>query len=154
MCAINGFNFKDEGLINKMNQITSHRGPDATGVFLDDEISLGHNRLSIIDLSEKANEPMPSFDNRQIIIFNGEIYNFEGIKKELQDYPFRTESDTEVILAAYKKWGSECVKKFTAFSPLPFGIKKNKNYTWQGTTLASSSFIIFWMKKNLFFPRK
>ncbi len=112
MCAINGFNFKNEELIRKMNQITSHRGPDATGVFLDDEISLGHNRLSIIDLSEKANQPMHSFDNKQIIIFNGEIYNFKELKNELQNYPFKTESDTEVILAAYKKWGNGCVKKF------------------------------------------
>ncbi len=112
MCAINGFNFKDENLIRKMDQITSHRGPDGTGVFLDDGISFGHNRLSIIDLSERANQPMSSFDGKQIIIFNGEIYNFKELKRELGDYPFRTESDTEVILAAYKKWGIDCVKKF------------------------------------------
>lgn len=95
-----------------MNRITSHRGPDGTGVFLDDGISLGHNRLSIIDLFERANQPMTSFDGKQTIIFNGEIYNFKELRKGLKNYPFRTESDTEVILAAYKKWGSDCVKKF------------------------------------------
>ncbi len=112
MCAINGFNFKNEELVHKMNQVTSHRGPDGAGVFFDDKISLGHNRLKIIDLSEKASQPMHSFDNKQVIIFNGEIYNFKELKNELRDYPFKTESDTEVILAAYKKWGIECVKKF------------------------------------------
>ena len=112
MCAINGFNFKGEGLILKMNQATSHRGPDDTGIFIDDHISLGHNRLSIIDLSDHASQPMNSFDNKLVIIFNGEIYNFQELKNELKnDYPFKTESDTEVILAAYKKWGYKSVKK-------------------------------------------
>lgn len=112
MCAINGFNFKDEGLIRKMNQITSYRGPDGTGVFFDDCVSLGHNRLSIIDLSEKASQPMKSANGKLIIIFNGEIYNYKELKTELRNYPFCTESDTEVILAAYEKWGGDCVKKF------------------------------------------
>ena len=111
MCAINGFNFENKDLIQKMNQATEHRGPDGTNVFLDDLISLGHNRLSIIDLSDRANQPMASFDGRQIIVFNGEIYNFKELKRELEDYPFKTESDTEVILAAYKKWGNDCAKK-------------------------------------------
>jgi len=113
MCAINGFNFKDEKLILKMNLVTRHRGPDGTGIFLDEKISLGHNRLSIIDLSEAASQPMFSPDGNLAIIFNGEIYNFSEIKKELKDfYQFKTHSDTEVILAAYKKWGAEAVKKF------------------------------------------
>ncbi len=112
MCAINGFNFKDENLIRRMDRVTSHRGPDGTGVFLDNGISLGHNRLSIIDLSEKASQPMVSFDGKQVIVFNGEIYNFKELKSQLRDYPFRTESDTEVILAVYKKWGIGCVEKF------------------------------------------
>ena len=113
MCAINGFNFKDEKLILKMNQATHHRGPDGTGIFLDEKISLGHNRLSILDLSDAASQPMASNDGRFVIIFNGEIYNFKELKKELKDfYQFKTNSDTEVILAAYKKWGLEAVKKF------------------------------------------
>ncbi|KKT29481.1 asparagine synthase (glutamine-hydrolyzing) [Candidatus Giovannonibacteria bacterium RIFCSPLOWO2_12_FULL_44_25] len=112
MCAINGFNFKDEGLILKMNLATRHRGPDGAGIFLDDKISLGHNRLSIIDLSDAAKQPMESGDERLIIVFNGEIYNFKELKKELANfYNFKTLSDTEVILAAYKKWGPEAVKK-------------------------------------------
>ncbi|KKS24988.1 MAG: Asparagine synthetase [Candidatus Jorgensenbacteria bacterium GW2011_GWF2_41_8] len=112
MCAINGFNFKDEGLILKMNQATRHRGPDGTGIFLGEKISLGHNRLSIIDLSDAANQPMFSSDGNLVISFNGEIYNFREIKREFEDfYKFKTNSDTEVILAAYQKWGAEFVKK-------------------------------------------
>ncbi len=71
MCAINGFNFKDEGLILKMNQATKHRGPDDAGIFLDDLISFGHNRLSIIDLSPAGHQPIESDDKNFVIIFNG-----------------------------------------------------------------------------------
>ena len=113
MCAINGFNWRDPGLLLAMNKATAHRGPDASGVFLDDGVSLGHNRLSIIDLNSSANQPMTGDDGRLTVVFNGEIYNFRELKKELEgDYHFRTRSDTEVILAAYKKWGSLCVEKF------------------------------------------
>lgn len=111
MCAINGFNFGDKDLILKMNQAARHRGPDGTGVFLDDKISLGHNRLSIIDLSAAAAQPMASADRNLVITFNGEIYNFKDLKKELAGfYDFKTSSDTEVILAAYQRWGAEAVK--------------------------------------------
>lgn len=111
MCSINGFNWQDENLVRRMNTATAHRGPDGTGVFTDVNISLGHNRLSILDLSKSASQPMHSTDSRFVIAFNGEIYNFKELKKELQEYKFKTESDTEVILAAYKKWGSDVVTR-------------------------------------------
>lgn len=111
MCSINGFNFKDEHLISKMNQITRHRGPDGEGIFVDEGVSLGHARLSIIDLSEQARQPM--VDERFVIVFNGEIYNFKELRSDLEGtYSFKTNSDTEVILASYQKWGSDCVKMF------------------------------------------
>lgn len=111
MCSINGFNFKDEHLISKMNQITRHRGPDGEGFFVDEGVSLGHDRLSIIDLSEQAKQPM--INERFVIIFNGEIYNFKDLRGDLEGtYSFKTNSDTEVILASYQKWGSDCVKMF------------------------------------------
>ncbi len=113
MCAINGFNFQSRELVEKMNNVTAHRGPDKSAIFLDQEITFGHNRLSIIDLSDTASQPMESNDGLLQIVFNGEIYNFKDIKKELGDfYKFKTKSDTEVILASYKKWGKNCVKKF------------------------------------------
>ena len=111
MCSINGFNFKDECLISKMNQITRHRGPDGEGSFVDEGVSLGHDRLSIIDLSEQAKQPM--VHERFVIVFNGEIYNFKDLRSDLEGaYSFKTNSDTEVILASYQKWGSDCVKMF------------------------------------------
>ena len=96
-----------------MNAATSHRGPDGTGVFVDPHVSLGHNRLSIIDLSPKANQPMQSHNGRLTITYNGELYNFKELKGQLEPgYTFRTQSDTEVILASYKEWGKECLQKF------------------------------------------
>lgn len=123
MCAINGFNFKDKELLVQMNSITSHRGPDGTGFFCEDDISLGHNRLSILDLREAASQPMN--DGASVIVFNGEIYNFKELKEEL-DYGFKTESDTEVILAAYKKWGQDCVKKFNGIFAFAIWDKNKK----------------------------
>ena len=80
MCGINGFNFKDQRLIEMMVKKTHHRGPDDSGIFSDEKISLGHNRLSIIDLSQAGHQPMVSLDNNLVIIFNGEIYNFPEVK--------------------------------------------------------------------------
>lgn len=105
MCSINGFTWRDEELIRRMNKVTAHRGPDGTSVFIAPGISLGHNRLAIIDLSPAAAQPMKSTDGRFVISFNGEIYNYRELKQELFAYPFRSATDTEVILAAYEKWG-------------------------------------------------
>ena len=99
-----------------MNSSLSHRGPDAECSFLDKKVSLGHRRLSIIDLSKKGNQPMVySHKGRKVVIvFNGEIYNFQDIRAELErkGYKFRTNSDTEVILASYLEYGLACVNKF------------------------------------------
>lgn len=113
MCSINGFNWLDAALVQQMNKVTSHRGPDGTGVFTRPAISLGHNRLSIIDLSERGAQPMTDSTGRLTIVFNGEIYNFKELRAELQKkYSFQSDSDTEVILHAYLEYGKECVKKF------------------------------------------
>ena len=93
--------------IEKMNNSIAHRGPDADGVFIHkNKLALGHRRLSIIDVSEGANQPMQSSTGKWQIVFNGEIYNFAQIKKEL-DYNFETSSDTEVILASVEAKGIE-----------------------------------------------
>ncbi len=112
MCAVNGFTWDDKNLLKKMNDATKHRGPDGTDIFTSDGISLGHNRLKIIDLSEAAKQPMKSHDGRYIIVFNGEIYNFAELREELSEYPYSSKSDTEVILAAYISWGAKCVERF------------------------------------------
>ena len=125
MCGINGilyFNnkFKDEGTsffeskISVMNKEIAHRGPDGEGMFINFPVCLGHRRLSIIDLSEDASQPMFSHDRSVVIVFNGEIYNYIELMSELsaKGYKFKTRSDTEVIIHSYEEYGFDCVKKF------------------------------------------
>ena len=126
MCGINGIlGLKDLVLakqkVQAMNMTMKHRGPDDEGVFVNDEIVLGHRRLSIIDLSAAGHQPMQSHDGRFQIVYNGELYNFKELKFELtrvvsrsnqQAYFFQTNTDTEVIIAAYARWGEECVNHF------------------------------------------
>jgi asparagine synthase (glutamine-hydrolysing) len=126
MCGINGiYGLKDANIakqkLNAMNDCMKHRGPDDEGVFANEKIALGHRRLSIIDLSSAGHQPMTSFDNRYRIIYNGELYNFKELKFELQRvvagsgqqaYFFQTNTDTEVIIAAYARWGEDCLNRF------------------------------------------
>lgn len=151
MCAINGFNFNAKDLVLKMNKITSHRGPDGSGFFCDEGISVGHNRLSIIDTSESASQPMKSFDGNLIIIFNGEIYNFRELKKELSNYPFKTNSDTEVILAAYQKWGKNCVKKFNGIFAFAIWDKLKKELFLARDHIGVKPLYYFWDGKKFIF---
>lgn len=120
MCGISGIYGSqqvDKDILLHMVDRLKHRGPDAQGIFLSEDgtAALGHNRLSIIDLSSEANQPMQSTDGRFVIVFNGEVYNFQSIRQELQlinkEIEFRTLSDTETILYAYIQWGSEMVKR-------------------------------------------
>lgn len=109
MCGINGLYATKtisniEQRIQKMNSSIKHRGPDAGGFYRENNIVLGHRRLSIIDTREVSNQPMHSNNNLWHVVFNGEIYNFEEIKIQLQ-YNFKTNSDTEVILAAVEERG-------------------------------------------------
>jgi asparagine synthase (glutamine-hydrolysing) len=114
MCGIAGIvafkrNIDLPVTIRRMTDAMAHRGPDADGFYTNDFIALGHRRLSIIDLSTAANQPIADHTGRYQIIFNGEIYNYRDVKKLLPDYPFSTNSDTEVLLAAYSKWGIDCL---------------------------------------------
>ena len=90
---------------------TSHRGPDGRRVQEFEGAVLGHCRLSIIDLSERASQPMVSTDGRYAVVFNGELYNYLELRSQIDDYPFRTTSDTEVLLAAWRKWGEGCLSR-------------------------------------------
>ncbi len=114
MCGIAGIlnkqKFPTKEQIRGMTDTLVHRGPDAEGFYLDGPVAFGHRRLSIIDLSEAANQPFIDNSGRYTIIFNGEIYNYAEIKPLLGDYQFRTHGDTEVILAGYIKWGPDCLK--------------------------------------------
>ena len=104
----------DHDRFEEMVDIISYRGPDDRGTFYEGNLALGHRRLSIIDLSEAGHQPFVSSDDRYVIVYNGEIYNYKELRDELKDKGsvFRTETDTEVLLASYDHWGSECVKHF------------------------------------------
>jgi asparagine synthase (glutamine-hydrolysing) len=112
MCGIAGFNWADELLLRKMTSCLVHRGPDDSGYFYAGGVSLGHRRLSILDLSQKGHQPM-EFDGL-MIVYNGEIYNFPQLRTELEllGHQFNSNCDTEVILHAYAAWGADCVNKF------------------------------------------
>lgn len=88
-----------------------HRGPDAEGKYIDSTVALGHTRLSIIDLSGSANQPMSDPSGRYTLIFNGEIYNYRSLRKRLSGYPFQSNSDSEVLLAGLVKWGKHFLKE-------------------------------------------
>ena len=98
--------------VKRMTARLAHRGPDAEGFFFGRGVALGHRRLSIIDLNQAANQPMTDHTGRYTIVFNGEVYNFRQLRSELSGYPFRTQSDTEVVLAAFIKWGADCLERF------------------------------------------
>ena len=110
MCGIAGFTGMLEArreIISRMMDRIVHRGPDMSGDYLGDGITLGFRRLSIIDLSEAGRQPMTSEDGRYTVIFNGEIYNYREIKAQLafRGHTFHSESDTEVLLHAYMEYG-------------------------------------------------
>lgn len=98
--------------VERMCDALAHRGPDGAGVWTDHGVGLGHRRLSIIDLAGSP-QPMHSADGRAVIVFNGEIYNFRALRAELEQagFTFRTSGDTEVILAAWQRWGVDCLSR-------------------------------------------
>lgn len=133
---------------DKLKLALNHRGPDFTDHIFIDPIFFIHNRLSIIDLDKRAHQPFFSNDRSKVIIFNGEIYNYQEIKKELlNSYEFKTLSDTEVLLAAYERWGTKCLDKFKgAFAFCIYDFKKKIAF------FARDRFgqkpIFFWKNKN------
>jgi asparagine synthase (glutamine-hydrolysing) len=132
MCGIVGFVKLGEFNLDKIqfNHIVEslrHRGPDGLGVIHEEKFSFGHTRLSIIDLSDNAKQPMSDLHNEIFITYNGEIYNYLEIKKELckLGHKFNNKSDTEVIIESYKQWGIDCINKFVgAFA---FGLYDKRN---------------------------
>ena len=133
MCGITGIinknnNPVDKLLTKKINNLISHRGPDDEGFYFGDNFAFGHRRLSILDLSQDGHQPM-HYNDRYTITYNGEVYNYIELKDELKKlgYSFNSNTDTEVILAAYDKWGESCVNKFNGmWSFALFDRKENK----------------------------
>ncbi len=121
MCGIAGILLGEVGnldaaskAVEQMTNQLSHRGPDSSGIWLDDKsgIILGHRRLAVIDLSSGAMQPMST--NQCVIVYNGEVYNFREVRKRLieRGCRFETNSDTEVVVKAYETWGTDCVHEF------------------------------------------
>ncbi len=118
MCGITGIiNFDrnpvDLSVLKSMTDALQHRGPDDKGEYVDEFIGFGHRRLSIIDLTSAGHQPMVTSDNKQVITYNGEIYNFKELRKDLEKkgYSFYSNTDTEVILNGYKEWGLDVIPK-------------------------------------------
>lgn len=117
MCGIAGsYYFRDQSIdrktIRRMTGALAHRGPDADGFYDGSHVALGHRRLSILDLSSAANQPFFDTSGRYAMVFNGEMYNYEEVKAKMPEYDFRTTGDTEVLIAAYAKWGPDCIHHF------------------------------------------
>ena len=134
MCGITGFaerNHKAETarrIVKGMADLITYRGPDGEGYYVDDQVALGHRRLSIIDL-EGCKQPMFNEDQNLAVIFNGEIYNFQELTAELMraGHIFATRSDTEVLLHGYEQWGKEMLQKLRGM--FTFAIWDRKNET-------------------------
>ena len=119
MCGICGiFNLNGEPVspvnLRKMTDAIAHRGPDGEGFYIDSFIGLGHRRLAIIDLSPLGHQPMSTPDGQYTIAYNGEVFNFQELRIELESLgcAFRSRTDTEVVLNAYAQWGPDCVQRF------------------------------------------
>lgn len=131
MCGISGIIHKN-GMpvtydsIQTMNDLAAHRGPDGYGLFFDQGLALGHRRLAILDVSEAGHQPM-LYGDRYALTFNGEIYNYLELRQQLCDfgYTFASKTDTEVILAAYDKWGADCVNRFNGIWSFALYDQKN-----------------------------
>lgn len=133
MCGIVGvYNLEersiDPSLIQRMIDVLEHRGPDDKGIFCHNQVALGHCRLSIIDLSEAGHQPMSNEEGTIWIVHNGEIYNFQELRKTLKNlgYRFKSKTDTEVILHSYQEWGTNCLEKFNGMFAFAIWDKKKQ----------------------------
>lgn len=136
MCGINGIlhfnqNQVNENQLIKMRDILEHRGPDGAGFFIDENIGLGHRRLSIIDVSNAAQQPFYSENGRYILVFNGEIYNYKSFYSELKSkgIELKTSSDTEVLLKLYELYGLGMLSKLNGMFAIAIWDKQQKNLT-------------------------
>ena len=154
MCGICGiYGLEDKELVKKMCQTLVHRGPDDQGIYTDSNISLGHRRLSIIDL-KTGHQPIHNEDETVWVILNGEIYNFRELREDLEDkHDFYTDSDTEVLVHLYEEHGARLVEKLNGMFAFaiwdsvkrklllardPIG-KKPLYYHWDGEKLIFAS---------------
>ncbi len=159
MCGITGY-YSPSGrftgdLLRVANEKLSHRGPDAGGIFTEGIAGLGHRRLSIIDLSENANQPMFSTNGRFVIVFNGEVYNFKEIKLEILNerpgFQFKTNSDTEVILEAFSIWREQIANKLNGMFAIAIYDKEEGSLFLLRDRIGIKPIYYYWDGKDFFF---
>jgi asparagine synthase (glutamine-hydrolysing) len=133
MCGIAGILHMDgeaasPAILGKMTDVIAHRGPDGEGQWVEENVGIGHRRLAIIDLSEAGHQPMISPDHRYVLSYNGEVYNFQELRTELQaaGYWFQSQTDSEVVLHAFAQWGPECVHRFNGMFAYVIWDRKEK----------------------------
>jgi len=158
MCGISGASFEliekaPQVVLNSMNSVLKHRGPDDNGIYHDNDMGLAHARLSIIDLSENGRQPMESDDKGHVIVFNGEIYNFLELRDELQrkGYQFRTRTDTEVLLNSYIEFGVECLNRIRGMYAFAIWDKKKRELFLCRDRIGKKPLYYFYDGKNIAF---
>ncbi len=155
MCGICGYISKRNitlGQLKEMNDTMYHRGPDDSGEEIYPmaggyQVGFAHRRLSIMDLSSLGHQPMHSHDKRITVVFNGEIYNFKELREELSDYPFLSNCDTEVIIAAYLKWGIKCVERFNGMFAIALYDRETQDVYFVRDRIGKKP-LYYWLEEN------
>ena len=155
MCGISGIVGEgwERSQLEAMVAIQDHRGPDDNGIYVNASglVGLGHNRLSIVDLTDAGHQPMVNRDRTVWIVFNGEIYNYLELRQELKGYPFRSRTDTEVILAAYERWGENCVEHFVGMFAFAIWDERTKSLFCARDRLGIKPFHYAWHQNAFLF---
>lgn len=161
MCGLAGFLRLDNtpererhgAILEAMGEAIRHRGPDAGRVWMDDQLGMVHRRLSIIDLSEAGNQPMLSADGNLVIAFNGEIYNYQALRRELtaDGYRFRTRTDTEVLLALYERRGHACLDAVNGMFALAIWDRSARRLFLARDRLGKKPLYYYWNGQQLVF---
>jgi asparagine synthase (glutamine-hydrolysing) len=158
MCGITGYysfdNSLNKEILGPMTDELRHRGPDAKGLFIEHGVGLGHRRLSILDLSTSANQPMTSADGRFVMVYNGEIYNYRELANELKankQIQFKTSSDSEVILETIAHFGYESVKKFNGMFAIAIYDKYLEEMVVMRDRMGIKPLYYYWNKTNFVF---
>lgn len=155
MCGICGFvNYREDELLKRMTRVLSHRGPDGEGFFISSNVSFGHRRLSIIDLSNKGKQPMFNEDKTVVIVFNGEIFNFQELREKLikLGHRFRSKTDVETIVHCYEQYGIEkTVSLLRGFFAFALWDSKRKNLFLVRDRIGVKPLYYFQKGQKLFF---
>ncbi len=153
MCGICGFSWDDKQLVKAMMNSLHHRGPDGGGLYTDETVSLGHRRLSIIDLSQAGSQPMGNEKGTLLITYNGEIYNFKELRTILEalGYRFQSNTDTEVLLHGYEQWGTEVVSKLNGMFAFCIYDKGKKSLFLARDRMGVKPLYYYWDRKSFIF---